>query len=103
MSDTSVRLGFLLTTTSFTTYFNIGYCIMLIPSQIILTYVRPSIWLSTLEIAWGVITGLIAIVHNEKQIYALRFVLGLLESSAWPGMITLLSELPLSELIRNIN
>ncbi|KAI8664409.1 MFS domain-containing protein [Fusarium keratoplasticum] len=74
----------------FTTYFNIGYCIMLIPSQIILTYVRPSIWLSTLEIAWGVITGLIAIVHNEKQIYALRFVLGLLESSAWPGMITLL-------------
>ncbi|KAM0424554.1 hypothetical protein ACHAPT_010270 [Fusarium lateritium] len=74
----------------FTTYFNIGYCIMLIPSQIILTYVRPSLWLSTLEIAWGVITGLIAIVHNAKQIYALRFVLGLLESSAWPGMITLL-------------
>ncbi|KAF4455571.1 major facilitator superfamily transporter [Fusarium albosuccineum] len=74
----------------FTTYFNIGYCIMLIPSQIILTYVRPSLWLPGLEIAWGVITGLIAIVHNAKQIYALRFFLGLLESSAWPGMITLL-------------
>ncbi|KPM45127.1 hypothetical protein AK830_g1373 [Neonectria ditissima] len=74
----------------FTTYFNIGYCIMLIPSQIILTYVRPSLWLPGLEIAWGVITGLIALVHNAKQIYALRFFLGLLESSAWPGMITLL-------------
>ncbi|KAF5007578.1 hypothetical protein FDECE_6109 [Fusarium decemcellulare] len=74
----------------FTTYFNIGYCIMLIPSQIILTYVRPSLWLPGLETAWGVITGLIAIVHNAKQIYALRFFLGLLESSAWPGMITLL-------------
>ncbi|KAH6889626.1 major facilitator superfamily domain-containing protein [Thelonectria olida] len=74
----------------FTTYFNIGYCIMLIPSQVIMTYVRPSLWLPGLEIAWGVITGLIAIVHNEKQIYALRFFLGVLESSAWPGMITLL-------------
>ncbi|KAH6975212.1 major facilitator superfamily domain-containing protein [Ilyonectria sp. MPI-CAGE-AT-0026] len=74
----------------FTVYFNIGYCIMLIPSQIIMTYVRPSLWLPGLEIAWGVITGLIAIVHNAKQIYALRFFLGLLESSAWPGMITLL-------------
>ncbi|KAF7557695.1 hypothetical protein G7Z17_g397 [Cylindrodendrum hubeiense] len=74
----------------FTIYFNIGYCIMLIPSQIIMTHVRPSLWLSGLEIAWGVITGLIAIVHNAKQIYALRFFLGLLESSAWPGMISLL-------------
>lgn len=67
---------------------------MLIPSQIIMTYVRPSLWLPGLEIAWGVITGLIAIVHNAKQIYALRFFLGFLESSAWPGMITLLSRLP---------
>ncbi|KAH7141478.1 major facilitator superfamily domain-containing protein [Dactylonectria estremocensis] len=74
----------------FTVYFNIGYCIMLIPSQIIMTYVRPSLWLPGLEIIWGVITGLIAIVHNSKQIYALRFFLGFLESSAWPGMITLL-------------
>lgn len=81
----------MLTHGSFTVYFNIGYCIMLIPSQIIMTYVRPSLWLPGLEIAWGVITGLIAIVHNAKQIYALRFFLGLLESSAWPGMITLLS------------
>ncbi|KAH8674233.1 major facilitator superfamily transporter [Xylariales sp. PMI_506] len=73
----------------FQTYFNVAYCIMLIPSQIIMTYVRPSLWLSGLEICWGVITGLIATTHNAKQVYVLRVFLGLCESSAWPGMMTL--------------
>ena len=73
----------------FTTYFNIAYCLMLIPSQIILTYVRPSFWLSGLEVTWGVITGLMALVQNAKQVYVLRVFLGLCESSAWPGMMTL--------------
>ncbi|KAB8237126.1 hypothetical protein ETB97_010302 [Aspergillus alliaceus] len=76
----------------FTTYFNAAYCVMLIPSQVILTYVRPSLWLPGLEIAWGVLTGLIAMTKNAKQIYVLRVFLGLCESSAWPGMITLFSE-----------
>ncbi|KAI7534525.1 hypothetical protein KC317_g18929, partial [Hortaea werneckii] len=42
----------------FTTYFNVAYCIMLVPSQIIMTWVRPSLWLPGLEICWGVLTGL---------------------------------------------
>ncbi|CAN8099689.1 unnamed protein product [Discula destructiva] len=73
----------------FTTWFSVSYCIMLIPSQVIMTYVRPSWWLPGLEIGWGVITGLIAICHNAKQVYVLRVFLGLFESSAWPGMMTL--------------
>ncbi|CAG8360976.1 unnamed protein product [Penicillium salamii] len=73
----------------FTTYFNVAYCIMLIPSQIILTYVRPSYWLPGLEIIWGVLTGLVAMCSNAKQVYVLRVFLGLCESSAWPGMMTL--------------
>jgi MFS family permease len=63
---------------------------MLIPSQVILSYVRPSYWLSSLEIIWGVITGLIAMTTNANQVYVLRAFLGLCESSAWPGMMTLL-------------
>ncbi|KAK0742739.1 major facilitator superfamily domain-containing protein [Schizothecium vesticola] len=73
----------------FTTYFSISYCLMLIPSQVILTYVRPSYWLPGLEIGWGLVTGLIAFTQNARQIYALRILLGLLESSAYPGMMTL--------------
>ncbi|KAL3301351.1 major facilitator superfamily transporter [Colletotrichum asianum] len=74
----------------FTTYFNVAYCIMLIPSQVILTYVRPSYWLSGLEVCWGIITGMFALVKNAQQVYVLRVLLGLCESSAWPGMMTLL-------------
>ncbi len=65
---------------------------MLIPSQIILTYVRPSYWLPGLEIGWGFVTALIALAQNAHQVYALRVLLGLFESSAWPGMMTLFSE-----------
>lgn len=63
---------------------------MLIPSQVILTYVRPSYWLSGLEVCWGIITGMFALVKNAQQVYVLRVLLGLCESSAWPGMMTLL-------------
>ncbi|KZF23089.1 MFS general substrate transporter [Xylona heveae TC161] len=73
----------------FTTWFNVAYCIMLIPSQIIMTYVRPSYWLPGLELVWGLMTGLIAMAHDAKQVYVLRAFLGLCESSAWPGMMTL--------------
>lgn len=75
----------------FTTYFSVSYCIMLIPSQVIMTWMRPSWWLPSLEIAWGIMTGLIALCHNAKQVYVLRVFLGLFESSAWPGMMTLFS------------
>ncbi|KAK3318729.1 major facilitator superfamily transporter [Apodospora peruviana] len=73
----------------FTTFFNAGYIIMLIPSQIIMTYVRPSIWLPGMEVAWGILTGALAATHNTNQVYTLRFFVGLLEAGTWPGMMTL--------------
>lgn len=39
------------------TTFRIGYAVFLIPSQLILTRVRPKYWLPPLEIAWGIMTG----------------------------------------------
>ncbi len=75
---------------------------MLIPSQVILTYIRPSFWLSGLEIVWGVLTGLIAMATHAKQVYVLRVFLGLCESSAWPGMMTLLSKLFLQLLLGKV-
>ncbi|RMY10578.1 hypothetical protein D0867_08349 [Hortaea werneckii] len=73
----------------FTTYFNVAYCNMPVPSQIIMTWVRPSLWLPGLEICWGILTGLMATITEAKQAYAIRAFLGLCESSAWPGMMTL--------------
>ncbi|GMK56362.1 hypothetical protein CspeluHIS016_0302020 [Cutaneotrichosporon spelunceum] len=84
----------------FTTYFNIGCrscydgadadCIFLIPSQVFITYFRPSLWLPGLELMWGIFTGLIAVCKTAEPIYGLRALIGLAESSAYPGTVTIL-------------
>ncbi|ODO08986.1 hypothetical protein I350_02579 [Cryptococcus amylolentus CBS 6273] len=77
----------------FTTYFNIGYLIVIpISAYVINSVVRPSIWLPTLELLWGILTGTIAAAKNAKTIYGIRFLIGFCEGTAWPGtMILLLS------------
>ncbi|KAJ5209703.1 hypothetical protein N7449_004082 [Penicillium cf. viridicatum] len=45
----------------FTTFFNIGYMIMLYPSCIVISHIGPSIWLPTCEVIW------------EARILTLRF------------------------------
>ncbi|CED85468.1 Permease of the major facilitator superfamily [Phaffia rhodozyma] len=72
------------------TTYRIGYAIMVIPSQIILTKVRPSMWLPGAELLWGLMTGLMAACHNVHGMYALRFFIGLFEASAYPGIICVL-------------
>ncbi|WRT70479.1 uncharacterized protein IL334_007477 [Kwoniella shivajii] len=77
----------------FTTYFNVGYCLFLIPSQVMITRIRPSLWLPGLELFWGILTGCIAACKNAKSIYAIRAFIGIAESSAYPGTVTLLNRL----------
>ncbi|KAK8065888.1 hypothetical protein PG997_012635 [Apiospora hydei] len=73
-----------------TTFWNIGYIIGQLPSQLILTKVRPSIWLPSLELMWSLIVMGMAGAKNVETLYALRFLTGLLEASAYPGIMTLL-------------
>ncbi|RSH95487.1 hypothetical protein EHS25_000579 [Saitozyma podzolica] len=77
----------------FTTYFNIGYIICIpISSFLMNSIIRPSIWLPTLELFWGITTGCLAAAKNYQAVYGLRFVIGFCEGTAWPGtMILLLS------------
>ena len=76
----------------FLTYFQVGYCIFLIPSLLLLTRFRPALYLSALEFIWGCLTLGLAGAKNAKTIYALRAFIGATESSAYPGAIGLLSE-----------
>lgn len=73
-----------------TTYWNIGYILGQIPSQLILTKIRPSIWLPALELAWSFLVMALAAAKDARTIFALRFFIGLFEASAYPGIITLL-------------
>ena len=73
-----------------TTYWNIGYILGQIPSQLVLTKIRPSIWLPALELLWSCLVMALAAAQNVQTIFALRFFIGLFEASAYPGIITLL-------------
>lgn len=73
-----------------TTFWNIGYIIGQLPSQLVLTKIRPSIWLPTLEGLWSLLVIGMAGAKNVETLYALRFFVGLLEASAYPGIMMLL-------------
>ncbi|KAH6892540.1 major facilitator superfamily transporter [Thelonectria olida] len=68
------------------TLWTVGYVIGEIPSNILLTRIRPSIWIPACEVTWSVLTILMAKATNVQQIYALRFLIGLAESTFYPGM-----------------
>lgn len=74
----------------FQTLWTIGYTVGMIPSQVILTYIRPSLWLPSVEISWAIITFCFAAVKNYKHVYVLRLLLGLAESPFYVGGMTLL-------------
>ncbi|KAL4817531.1 major facilitator superfamily domain-containing protein [Aspergillus spinulosporus] len=74
----------------FTTYFSIGYALAIVPSQMIQTLIRPSIFLPACEVIWGLLTLTTYAAKNARTVYALRFLLGIFESTSWPGLVSLI-------------
>jgi ACS family pantothenate transporter-like MFS transporter len=74
----------------FTTYWTVGYIVGMIPSQIAISRIRPSIWIPAAEVLWAILTFCFAAVKNEKQVYAMRFLIGLFEAPFYVGAMTLL-------------
>ncbi|OCF31066.1 hypothetical protein I316_07337 [Kwoniella heveanensis BCC8398] len=68
------------------TMWTVGYCIGQIPSNMILLHVSPRYWIPALETVWGLCTLLTYRVTNYKQLYALRFFVGLAESGMYPAL-----------------
>ncbi|KAF2010758.1 major facilitator superfamily transporter [Aaosphaeria arxii CBS 175.79] len=75
---------------NFNTFFSIGYAIFLIPGQLIQTKVRPSYFLPTCEIIWGLLVLFTYKAPDAKTIYALRFFLGALAAAFWPTVVSLI-------------
>lgn len=98
--------------TYMTTFWTVGYVIGGIPSNMLLTRIRPSILvpacevrtyyhvpffvyvlcqlfansLSHKQVTWSILTIIMCKCTSAKQIYALRFLIGLAESGFYPGM-----------------
>ncbi|KAI0149924.1 MFS general substrate transporter [Hypoxylon sp. NC0597] len=72
------------------TAWTVGYVVGQIPSQIILTKVRPSIWVPSCELLWTLLTFCLAAAKTSDHVIAIRFFVGLAESIFYPAAHTVL-------------
>ncbi|KAJ9602232.1 hypothetical protein H2200_013352 [Cladophialophora chaetospira] len=69
----------------------IAYVCAQVPSNIFLVKHRPSIYLPTTMVLWGCVCVSTAFVKTPGQLYAVRFILGLLEAPFCVGCLFLIS------------
>ncbi|KAF2430788.1 MFS general substrate transporter [Tothia fuscella] len=68
------------------TIFFFSYAAFEVPSNLLLKKLRPSIWLPTIMVAWGIVMTLMGIVQGYKGLLAARFFLGVTEAGLFPGV-----------------
>ena len=71
--------------------FYLTYVLFEIPGAIIVERWSARKWIARIMISWGIVTALTGFIHSSGQFYVARFVLGIAESSFFPGMIVYLT------------
>jgi sugar phosphate permease len=69
-----------------TSIFFVGYLIMQLPSNLLITRVRPSLYLGLVVTLWGVVSTCNSAVQSFGGLIAVRICLGLAEAPFFPGM-----------------
>jgi len=70
----------------------VSYCPAQIPSNMVLNWIsRPSLYIGTCVVLWGLTSALTGVTHNFAGIMACRVFIGLPEAAFYPGAIYLLS------------
>ncbi|KAL4871283.1 major facilitator superfamily domain-containing protein [Aspergillus spectabilis] len=70
---------------------NVGYMLMQLPSNMIITRVRPSIYIALWVCVWSCVSAATGAVHTYGQLIAVRLLLGIAEAPFFPGVFYLLS------------
>jgi len=71
--------------------FFIGYFFFEVPSNVIMQRVGARYWIGPIMMVWGVVSSCTMLVRGATSFYALRFVLGVVESGFFPGVILYLT------------
>ncbi|KAH6703189.1 major facilitator superfamily domain-containing protein [Leptodontidium sp. MPI-SDFR-AT-0119] len=71
--------------------FFFGYLIMEVPSNMILSRTRPSVFLPSIMLTWGSLSAVMACAPNYGSMLAFRFILGCIESGFFPGVLFVMS------------
>lgn len=68
-----------------------GYFIFEIPSNLLLHKIGARIWIARILITWGMVAMLGGAVHSVRQLYGVRFLLGVAEAGFFPGIVLYLT------------
>lgn len=66
--------------------FFLGYSLFMVPSNMIMVKVGAPRWLGLLVVTWGLVAACFAALSSPTEFYTLRFLLGVAEAGAFPGM-----------------
>ncbi|KAJ4375478.1 hypothetical protein N0V86_007009 [Didymella sp. IMI 355093] len=69
----------------------VGYVLMQVPSNMLITRIKPGIYMSAWMLIWAVVSGCTALVQNFGGLVACRFFLGITEAPFYPGATYMLS------------
>lgn len=68
-----------------------GYVIVGIPANMVVTRVRPSLWMASCMTVWAIISCLTAVSRNYTGLLLTRFFLGVTEAPYYPGALYILA------------
>jgi D-galactonate transporter len=71
--------------------FFIGYFLFEVPANMMLQRIGARRWIGPIMIAWGFVSACTLFVRGAASFYALRFLLGIVESGFFPGVILYLT------------
>ncbi|KAH8893613.1 major facilitator superfamily transporter [Thozetella sp. PMI_491] len=69
----------------------VGYFLMQVPSNLLITRVRPSLYLGMVMAIWGAVSTCNSFVHSFSSLVVVRFLLGFVEAPFFPGAVFLMS------------
>jgi MFS transporter, ACS family, tartrate transporter len=68
-----------------------GYCLLEIPSNLLLHKIGARVWIARILFSWGVVAVMTGFVRSVPQLYAARFLLGVTEAGFFPGVLLYLT------------
>lgn len=71
--------------------FFVGYCLLEVPSNLVLHRTGARVWIARIMVTWGAISAAMIFVRTPLTFYLLRFLLGVAEAGFFPGIIYYLS------------
>jgi MFS transporter, ACS family, tartrate transporter len=67
--------------------FSLGYCLLEIPSNLLLVRVGARRWISRIMVTWGLLAIGMLFVRTPLQFYVMRLLLGIAEAGFFPGVL----------------